>query len=74
MKPGVQQSSQKQKMISGEFYNPTDKELTAARVRARWLADRFNRTRAWNIPFRSFLIKRSSLTVPTVRFLNRISG
>lgn len=58
MKPGVQQSSQKQKMISGEFYNPTDKELTAARVRARWLADRFNRTRAWNIPLRTFLIKK----------------
>ena len=50
--------SQKERMISGEFYNPVDKELTRARIRARYLVDIFNRSRAWNIPFRSFLIKR----------------
>ena len=50
--------SQKERMISGEFYNPVDKELTRARIRARCLVGFFNRSRAWNIPFRSFLIKR----------------
>ena len=50
--------SEKENMIAGRFYNPVDKELTRARIRARYLVDIFNRSRAWNIPFRSFLIKR----------------
>lgn len=49
--------SEKENMIAGRFYNPVDKELTRARIRARYLVDIFNRSRAWNIPFRSFLIK-----------------
>lgn len=52
------QKSQKERMIAGEFYNPNDKELILARVRARMLADRFNRTKAWNIPYRTRLIKK----------------
>ena len=52
------QKSQKERMIAGEFYNPNDKELILARVRARMLADRFNRTKAWNIPCRTRLIKK----------------
>lgn len=51
-------SDQKSRMIRGEFYNPVDKDLTRARIKARWLADRFNRTRAWNIPLRNLLIKK----------------
>ena len=52
------QKSQKERMIAGEFYNPNDQELILARVRARMLADRFNRTKAWNIPYRTRLIKK----------------
>lgn len=52
------QKSQKERMIAGEFYNPNDKLLILARVRARMLADRFNRTKAWNIPYRTRLIKK----------------
>lgn len=52
------QKSQKERMIAGEFYNPNDKKLILARVRARMLADRFNRTKAWNIPYRTRLIKK----------------
>lgn len=52
------QKSQKERMIAGEFYNPNDKELILARVRARMLADRFNKTKAWNIPYRTRLIKK----------------
>lgn len=52
------QKSQKERMIAGEFYNPNDKELILARVRARMLADRFNRTKAWNIPYRTRLIRK----------------
>lgn len=52
------QKSQKERMIAGEFYNPNDKELILARVRARMLADRFNKTKAWNILYRTRLIKK----------------
>ena len=48
----------KERMISGEFYNPMDRELLLARTRARMLADKFNRTRAWNIPMRTRIIKK----------------
>ena len=50
--------SHKERMISGEFYNPMDRELLLARTRARMLADKFNRTRAWNIPTRTRIIKK----------------
>lgn len=50
--------SQKERMIAGEFYNPVDRELLLARVRARYIADKFNRSRAWNIPYRNRLIKK----------------
>ena len=52
------QKRQKERMIAGEFYNPNDKELILARVRARMLADRFNRTKAWNIPYRTRLLRK----------------
>ena len=48
----------KERMISGEFYNPMDRELLLARTRARMLADKFNRTRAWNISTRTRIIKK----------------
>ena len=51
-------NSQKERMIAGEFYNPVDRELIFARVRARYIADKFNRSRAWNIPYRNRLIKK----------------
>lgn len=35
-----------EKMSEGKIYNPTVRELTAARVRARTLVDKYNRTRA----------------------------
>ena len=50
--------SHKERMIGGEFYNPMDRELLLARTRARMLADKFNRTRAWNIPTRTRIIKK----------------
>ena len=50
--------SQKERMIAGEFYNPVDRELLLARVRARYIADKFNRSRAWPIPYRYRLIKK----------------
>ncbi len=46
------------KMQKGEFYNPVDKKLVLKRVRARMLADRFNRTRAWNIFKRNRIIAK----------------
>ncbi|MEG2540653.1 MAG: sugar O-acetyltransferase [Clostridia bacterium] len=45
-------------MTSGKFYNPTEKSIVLARTHARWLADKFNRTKAWNIPRRNWLIHR----------------
>ncbi len=47
-----------ERMISGRLYNPAAPELTAARLRARRLADRFNRTRAWQFKLRSRLISK----------------
>lgn len=50
--------SDKDRMISGKFYNSTSKALIFAKIRARMLADRFNKTHAWNILRRMHLIKR----------------
>lgn len=47
-----------EKMIAGEFYKPVDIKIILKRTRARMLADRFNRTRAWNIPKRTRIIKK----------------
>ena len=47
-----------ERMISGRLYNPAAPELTATRLRARRLADRFNRTRAWQFKLRSRLISK----------------
>lgn len=46
------------KMQKGVLYNPVDKKLVLARTRARMLADRFNRTRAWNIPMRNYILAK----------------
>lgn len=54
----MSKGEQKKRMSAGEFYNPTDKELVLARTRARYIADKFNRTRAWNLPYRTHLIKK----------------
>lgn len=48
----------KERMIAGKLYNPLNKKLLYERVKARMLADRFNKTYAWNIPGRSHLIKK----------------
>ncbi|MBR1746885.1 MAG: sugar O-acetyltransferase [Clostridia bacterium] len=45
-------------MRQGKIYNPTDKLLLYKRIRTRMLADKYNRTHAWN-NFRRFrLIKK----------------
>ena len=48
----------KERMIAGKLYNPLNKKLLAERIHARMLADRFNRTHAWNFPRRTRLIRR----------------
>lgn len=50
--------SEFEKMTSGCLYNPIDRKIIFIRTRARWLADKFNRSRAWNLPRRTWLIKR----------------
>lgn len=47
-----------EKMCAGKFYNPTDFKIILKRTRARMLADKFNRTKAWNIPKRKRIIKK----------------
>lgn len=54
----MSKGEQKKRMSAGEFYNPTDQELVLARTRARYIADKFNRSRAWNLPYRTHLIKK----------------
>lgn len=48
----------KERMIAGKLYNSSDKSLIFARIKARMLADRYNKTHAWNIIRRFRLIKR----------------
>lgn len=50
--------SEKNKMIRGELYNPLDRRLLLDRVRARLLADKFNRTRAFSLFKRNRIIKK----------------
>lgn len=50
--------TEKEKMVAGKFYNASDKTLIKARIRARILADKFNRSHAWNIWRRNLLIKK----------------
>lgn len=47
-----------QKMISGKLYNCTDRYIILKHARALILADRFNRTHIWNLPYRDHLLKR----------------
>lgn len=54
----MSKGEQKKRMSAGEFYNPMDKELVLARTRARYIADKFNRSRTWNLPYRTHLIKK----------------
>lgn len=72
-KNNLQTKTNKEKMIAGEFYNPIDKRLLFDRTRARCLADRFNKTHAWNILRRTHLIKNCSRTAEKEHFLNRQS-
>ncbi len=58
MKKDNTRYSDYRRMVDGHFYNCTDRDLVIMRTRARWLADKFNRTKAWNIPRRAYLIKR----------------
>ena len=57
-KPASGEKTNREKMISGEFYNPIGWDILFARTRARCLADRFNRTRAWSIPHRNAIIRK----------------
>ena len=49
--------TEKEKMISGKLYNPLDKRLMLDRLRARLLADKYNRTRAYALRKRQRIIK-----------------
>ena len=69
----MSKGEQKKRMSAGEFYNPTDKELVLARTRARYIADKFNRSRAWNLPYRTHLIKKLFPTERTARSSSRQS-
>lgn len=48
----------REKMISSRLYNAIGKSLIYPRTKARMLADRFNKTHAWNILRRTHLIKK----------------
>ena len=50
--------TEREKMCSGQLYNPTDRRLMADRLRARILADRYNRTRAFSFLKRARIIKK----------------
>lgn len=50
--------TEKERMIAGKLYNSADKSIVIARVKARMLADRFNKTHAWNVLRRTHLIKK----------------
>lgn len=50
--------TQRERMTAGKIYNGTSPDLFYAKIRARRLADKFNRCKAWNIPRRSRIIKR----------------
>ena len=49
-------TTEKEKMSNGLIYNPTDPELVACRMKARTLADKFNRTKACELTKRQLLI------------------
>lgn len=48
--------TEKEKMIAGKIYNPTDKELNACRIKARALADKYNLTKSHQFKKRAKLI------------------
>lgn len=50
--------SEKDNMINGRLYNPLDKRLIIDRLRARLLADKYNRTRAFSFWKRRRIIKK----------------
>ena len=50
--------TEREKMCSGQLYNPTDRRLMADRLRARMLADKYNRTRAFSFLKRARIIKK----------------
>lgn len=54
---GEKVMTEKEKMISGKLYNPLDKRLMLDRLRARLLADKYNRTRAYALRKRQRIIK-----------------
>lgn len=51
-------TTEKEKMSNGLIYNPTDPELVACRMKARTLADKFNRTKACELKKRQHLIEK----------------
>lgn len=51
-------TTEKEKMSNGLIYNPTDPELVACRMKARTLADKFNRTKACELKKRQRLIEK----------------
>ena len=64
--------SQKERMIAGEFYNPVDRELLLARVRARYIADKA--PAHGTSPTATGSSKNFSRTEERARFLSRISA
>ncbi len=51
-------TTEKEKMSSGLIYNPTDPELLACRIKARTLADKYNKTKACQFAKRQRLIDK----------------
>ncbi|MEO3866372.1 sugar O-acetyltransferase [Rheinheimera fenheensis] len=51
-------STEKQKMLSGQWYNPLDKQLSAERMAARRLQHLYNQSAPDDAPARSALLKQ----------------
>lgn len=49
--------TEKEKMLAGEYYDPSDETLTALRLKARLAADNYNRTQADELDRRSTMLK-----------------
>ncbi len=47
-----------QRMIEGKLYNCTASSVLVPHGIALWLADRYNKSAIWNMPWRNFLLRR----------------
>lgn len=51
-------ASDLERMRTGRLYNCTDKEVFLKHARALYLTDKFNRTRVWNLPRQTRILKK----------------